>query len=951
MAWNARKFVFACLISIAVGFAILSIFSDEASASRGTGARAPEVEPNNDFANATVVVFSDNNATMQGTLDENNDPDDYYNLTVPAGKGVTATLTITSPSNDFDLYIFNSSGGIVDYSASENSIETAAARSNGEYFYIYVTSYIGNGSYVLSLSIVTPPAPDGNDDMESATVVVKNQMLTSSLDQYFDKEDWFKINLEANETVCDILYVNMTNAPSTDYDLELVDLWGNDYSFEINSSMTEKPVERVQGVASYSGYYYVGVFWYSGTGNYNITFEVGEYPSDGDNVFTNASVRSLPCSLSGYVDQVYDRYDWYSFELTANETRIDSVTVNLTVQGTDYTVFSVMLLDSNLLNLDYSTTNETAEIFGSASVTGMYYVVVAAYGNYFSDGEYFIPLGGKASGAYQLRINMETEMLDGNDLPSNATQAFVGTTRATVGIPRDFVDWYYIDVRANSTVYVNLSLPANADFDLFIYGPEVAYDSVAPLDKSETIGLGGFERVECTTQSDVRLYICIRAFDEFGGGEYNMTIEVIWRNTPPVINASPKGNIYIPEEGRLELFANATDPDNASAALTYAWTVDGSNVVCTTNVYTYNANFSSSGAHVVRAFVTDPDGGVSYYQWNITVNQTNHAPFIVSSFPITVNFELDENGSVEFRINASDADIHEGDVLRYVWTVDEEVQDVDAQSKNFTYKTGFTSSGLHVISVTIKDKSNAFVKQTWNVTVRNVNRAPAIRMIEVSPPSEDMQYDESVGLAFTVHCSDPDNDELSIVWKEGESTLGQRSVLIQKFLPGHHTLIVTVSDGKLTAEQSVSFEITKASSPAGIVSNASAGLLIVTLVVIVLIVVVLVKALRRPSPPAKVQRPLQPHSAQAPQGEQAGPSSVEFAQAQRSQPICSQCGAGISSQEELFSCTCGAAYHVNCATIMSQCRACGTPFVSEEAGCEQPIELPRADRPISLRKK
>ena len=892
--------------------------------------RAPDTEPNNDFANATPVTFTNNNATIFGTLDETTDPDDYFVLTVPSGLGFTATLNITLETNDFDLYIFNSTEYNVDYSASENSIETAAARSDGQPFYVYVTSYYGSGSYQLLLSIVTPPPSDGNDEIETAQLVSNQQTVNSTLDRYFDKEDWYKINLDANESVCDLLYVNLTCNEDADYDLLLLDLWGNDYSFEINSSMTENQTERVCGAASYAGYYYIGVLWYSGSGNYSITFEVGKHQSDGNNIFANASKQELPCTVTGSVNQVYDIYDWYSFELTANETRIDSVMVNLTVFATDYTFFSIMLLDPDFRNLDYWLTNESVEIFGSATTSGTYYVVVIAYGNYWSDGEIFIPLGGAASGNYQLKIEKTTEYLDGNDLPVNATRIYPGETHATVGIPRDFIDWYYIEVRANSTVYVNLTLPQNADFDLYIYGEEVVYDSVAPLDKSETAAFGGLESVDCQVQTNCRIYICVRAFEDFGGGEYVLSVNVVWRNTPPSLNATPKGEQYMLEGETLTFRIDAIDPDNETGSFSYLWTFDGIQVGGNENTFTYISNTSSAGVHALRVVVTDSDGASASYQWNITVNQTNHLPVITNTFPISLQFEMNENSSVEFRVNATDSDIPDGDVLRFYWYVNDELQDLELQKRNFTFAVDYNSAGEYTISVIVKDSSNAFVTHKWNVTVKNVNRAPIIKGIEPSPPSEELRYSDTVGLAFTVHCQDPDGDELTITWKEGGITLGQRSVLIQKFSVGHHTITAYVSDGKDTTEQSISFEITKTEQKNTDSKTITYLLALVTIVIVLAIIFIVAKGMRRPKVVSQPNQPNPPSQPSQPQ-----PSfSQGLQQGQPTNRIMQDMQYGMYREQ----------VEPQPTTQPNE----GMPIEQ----IEQPeITLPKAEKPISLRKK
>jgi serine protease len=85
---------------------------------------------------------------------------DYYSLSLPAGRTLTATLTPNS-SSDYDLYIYNSSGtliarsergtGLVDSASVANTGTGALTR------YVRVVYFAGgtgstNGKYTLNLN-------------------------------------------------------------------------------------------------------------------------------------------------------------------------------------------------------------------------------------------------------------------------------------------------------------------------------------------------------------------------------------------------------------------------------------------------------------------------------------------------------------------------------------------------------------------------------------------------------------------------------------------------------------------------------------------------------------------------------------------------------------------------------------------------------------------------------
>ena len=115
-----------------------------------------ETEPNNSRSAANAVSAA---TTLNGTMGSSSDTD-YFSVSLPAGRTLTATLTPNS-SSDYDLYIYNSSGtllarsergrGLVDSASVTNSGGSASTR------YVRVVYYSGgtgstNGKYTLGLA-------------------------------------------------------------------------------------------------------------------------------------------------------------------------------------------------------------------------------------------------------------------------------------------------------------------------------------------------------------------------------------------------------------------------------------------------------------------------------------------------------------------------------------------------------------------------------------------------------------------------------------------------------------------------------------------------------------------------------------------------------------------------------------------------------------------------------
>lgn len=115
-----------------------------------------EVEPNNSISQAQVASSG---TTVNGTLSGTGDLD-YYRVTLPAGKTLTASMTPNS-SSDYELYLFNSSGTAVAWSEKGKGITESVTKANSGSsavtYYVRVHYFAGgtgstNGKYSIRMS-------------------------------------------------------------------------------------------------------------------------------------------------------------------------------------------------------------------------------------------------------------------------------------------------------------------------------------------------------------------------------------------------------------------------------------------------------------------------------------------------------------------------------------------------------------------------------------------------------------------------------------------------------------------------------------------------------------------------------------------------------------------------------------------------------------------------------
>lgn len=156
---TARAFPATCS---GCGTGIVDATAAVASATGGGGGTPPttlaESESNNTMATADLVSAS--NTIVTGNLGTSTDTD-YFRVDLPAGKTLTAALTPTLSTADYDLYVYNSAGTQLGLSengpGATDTVNSANAASSAAIRYVRVRWYSGgtgatNGRYTLTLN-------------------------------------------------------------------------------------------------------------------------------------------------------------------------------------------------------------------------------------------------------------------------------------------------------------------------------------------------------------------------------------------------------------------------------------------------------------------------------------------------------------------------------------------------------------------------------------------------------------------------------------------------------------------------------------------------------------------------------------------------------------------------------------------------------------------------------
>jgi DNA-binding transcriptional ArsR family regulator len=341
-----------------------------------------EIEPNNDMNTAQNVSAGQ---FHRGAVDIRSDPEDWYKLYVPKGLALNATVNIDDNKTlnaDLEIYFYYV-GGTLDqkWSRTDYRFETVSVLSVADQFYymrVYASS--GSGMYTFDADITDPVTLHSGQNQGKAL-----------FNDSYDVMDYYKVWLDNRGTSADRLdaWLNKTPFDQSSYvriTLEAQHLY--DWSVGIRvydiSWGDGGQTEHVQAVASESGWYYLRVYCYGGSGTYNLSVTVTSVNTDSNDRLSDAQQIYGPGSVSkGTLDQALDHRDVYSIYLDQGETL--ATDLELSFQYTNPTIFATTLLQPDGVPVGEWTNYRDSGLqtaiqanLDHAAQTGKYMVLVEA---------------------------------------------------------------------------------------------------------------------------------------------------------------------------------------------------------------------------------------------------------------------------------------------------------------------------------------------------------------------------------------------------------------------------------------------------------------------------------------------------------------------------------------------------------------------------------------------
>ena len=357
-----------------------------------TGGRAPCPTVQNDGGTSGDAVNSTNTTKNFGTdpssqnvpgCVDSTDIEDFYNLTLSAGKDFTAELTVPS-SADFDLYLVDSNITVYASSAGTALLESFTFITNSSTsgtFYLVVVQYSGDGGYTL--------------DMWTNTSIARPDLTVSSVSG--PSTATIGGSATVSYTVNNIGAAALTS--STPYDIPIILSTDTTYDAtdtilnvqitgpNLASGTSQMMSSNVTIPSSLTAGSYYWIVWADGWGNVTESNELnnnnvssstttistssgtgGDMYEPNDSIATATPITTLPLSVSNLSIHTTSDYDFFSVGMISGVTYWYNISFTHSNGDLD-----MDLLDSSGTQLGYSagTSNvESIQYTPSSNITG-----------------------------------------------------------------------------------------------------------------------------------------------------------------------------------------------------------------------------------------------------------------------------------------------------------------------------------------------------------------------------------------------------------------------------------------------------------------------------------------------------------------------------------------------------------------------------------------------------
>jgi hypothetical protein len=231
----------------------------------------------NTLATARDITIGATPTTYSDFVDST-DSNDYYRFSL--GTTSDFSLNLTGLSDDADVSLLDSNGSEITSSTNgSNDSESITRQLNAGTYFVQVYPYSGSTNYNLSLAAVPDNAGNTLATARDITIGATPTTYSDFVDST-DSNDYYRFSLGTTSNFS----LNLTGL-SDDADVSLLDSNGSVITSSTNGSNTSESITRQLS----AGTYFVRVYPYSGSTNYNLTLSA-----------TTAPVVSGYSAISGY---------------------------------------------------------------------------------------------------------------------------------------------------------------------------------------------------------------------------------------------------------------------------------------------------------------------------------------------------------------------------------------------------------------------------------------------------------------------------------------------------------------------------------------------------------------------------------------------------------------------------------------------------------------------------
>ena len=231
----------------------------------------------NTLATARDITIGATPTTYSDFVDST-DSNDYYRFSL--GTTSDFSLNLTGLSDDADVSLLDSNGSEITSSTNgSNDSESITRQLNAGTYFVQVYPYSGSTNYNLSLAAV----PDNAGNTLATARDITIGATTTSYSDFVgstDSNDYYRFSLGTTSNFS----LNLTGL-SDDADVSLLDSNGSVITSSTNGNNSSESITRQLS----AGTYFVRVYPYSGSTNYNLTLSA-----------TTAPVVSGYSAISGY---------------------------------------------------------------------------------------------------------------------------------------------------------------------------------------------------------------------------------------------------------------------------------------------------------------------------------------------------------------------------------------------------------------------------------------------------------------------------------------------------------------------------------------------------------------------------------------------------------------------------------------------------------------------------